>query len=226
MKRILAALAVAASCATAHADVFVDPSGDTFTAAGGGILDILGVEVTNNATSISFKFTLAGDVEVTDWAKYMVAIDTVPGGDASGNGWSRPISMPSGMDYWLGAWVNSGNGAEVRAFSGAWSLTEATYNPAPDNDVTVSKFTNTVTITTLLSNLGLGHGSVVLFDAFTSGGGDSDGAVDSLGNPLQQIGDWSQPSDAHPVAYTIFIPTPGAVGLLAAGGLLAMRRRR
>lgn len=226
MKRIIAALAVAAACATANADVYNDATGDTFTNAGGGILDIVSLEVTNDATSISFKFTLAGDVVATDWGKYMVIIDRTPGGDTTSNGWNRPISMPSGADNWLGSWTDSGNGAELYSFGGTWSLDEATYNSAPNNDIGISKTTNTVTITTLLSNLGLGHGSPILFDAFTSGGGGTDGAIDSLGNPGVQVGDWGQPSEAHPVAYTIFIPTPGAVGLLAAGGLLAMRRRR
>ncbi|MFN7020845.1 MAG: hypothetical protein ACK4WH_05905 [Phycisphaerales bacterium] len=227
MKRILAALAVAGACSAAHADVYNDSVGDVFTGAGGGILDIVSLEVTNNATSISFTFTLAGDVVATDWGKYMVIMDTVPGGDTAGNGWNRPISMLSGADYWIGSWVDGGNGAELYNWGGAsWTRTEATYDPAPNNDISISKTTNTVTITTLLSNLGLGHGDVVLLDAFTSGGGGGDGAIDSLGNPGVQVGDWGQPSNANPVSYTVFIPGPGAVGLLAAGGLLAMRRRR
>lgn len=226
MKRLFAALAVFGACAAAQADVYNDAAGDTFTNAGGGILDILSLEVTNNASTISFKFTLAGDVVATDWGKYMVIIDTVPGGDTVSNGWGRPISMTSGADYWIGSWVDSGNGAELYNFSGGWNLTEATYNAAPNNDISITKMGNMVTVTTLLSNLNLGHGDVVLFDAFTSGGGGGDGAIDSLGNPNQQVGDWGDASNANPVAYTIFIPAPGAFGLLAAGGLVALRRRR
>lgn len=226
MKRILAALAVAGACAAAHADVYPDSVGDVFTGAGGGILDIVSLEVTNDATSISFKFTLAGDVVATDWGKYMVIMDTVPGGDTGGNGWNRPINMVSGADYWIGSWVDSGNGAELYNWGGSWSLTEATYNAAPNNDISISKTTNTVTITTLLSNLGLGHGDVVLLDAFTSGGGSGDGAIDSLGNPNQQVGDWGQPSNAHPVTYQVKVPEPSTMALIGLGALALIRRRR
>ncbi len=226
MNRLLAVVAVAGLSASAMArTVYNDAAGDTFTMAGGGILDILSMEVTNTATDISFQFTLAGDVVATDWGKYMVAIDDAPGGDVASNGWARPISMPTGMDHWLGSWVDSGNGAEVWTYTAAWARTQATYDPAPNNQVSISKSTNTVTITTPLSALGLSVGDIFFFDAFTSGGGGGDGAVDSLGNPAQQIGDWGVPSEAHLLTYQV-VPTPGAVGLLALGGLFAARRRR
>ena len=49
--------------------------------------------------------------------------------------------------------------------------------------------------------------------------------LDSLGNPTQQAGDWGTPSEAHPVTYLV-VPGPGAAGVLAIGGLAAVRRRR
>lgn len=226
MNRLFAVLAVASLGTSALASTtYNDPAGDVFTGAGGGILDILSMEVSNTATDITFKFTLAGDVVATDWGKYMIAIDNAPGGDVASNGWARPISMPTGMDHWIGTWVDSGNGAEVYAFSGAWARTQATYDPAPNNQVSISKMGNMVTVSTPLSALGLNVGDIFFFDAFTSGGGGGDGAVDSLGNPNQQIGDWGVPSEAHPLTYLV-IPAPGAAGALALGGLLAMRRRR
>lgn len=233
MKRLFAALAVFGACAAAQADVYNDATGDTFTNAGGGILDILSLEVTNNASTISFKFTLAGDVDATDWGKYLLILDTAPGGDTVGNGWGRPISMTSGADYWIGSWVDGGNGVQSFAYNGAWNSLAANGpfagpggTPANSPDVGITKMGNMVTITASLASLGLDHADVVLFDAFTSGGGGGDGAIDSLGNPNQQVGDWGNASNANPVAYTIFIPAPGAFGLLAAGGLVALRRRR
>src|SRR5262245_62082194 len=101
MRTLLALAIVALLAAPAAASTFTDPAGDTFTTAGGGILDILSLEVTNTATDISFRYTLNGDVVATDWGKYMIGIDSVAGGDTAGNGWARPISMPApaGMDY-------------------------------------------------------------------------------------------------------------------------------
>src|SRR5437016_12728885 len=118
MRIILALGIVALLAAPAAATTFSDSANDTFTGAGGGILDILSLEVTNTATDISFRFTVAGDVTATDWAKFMVGIDKAPGGDPASNGWVRPISQPSGMDIWLGGWTDSGNGLEDRQFIG------------------------------------------------------------------------------------------------------------
>lgn len=233
MKRVLAVLAIAGMCATAQADVYNDATGDTFTGAGGGILDIVSLEVTNTMTDISFKLTLNGDIDATDWGNYMLILDTAPGGAVAGNGWNRPINMPSGADYWIGSWANSGNGVQNYQYTGSWNTIAANGpfagpggTPASSPDISVSKSGNMLTIVASLASLGLVHGSPVLLDAFTSGGGGGDGAVDSLGNPMQQIGDWGNSSDAHPVAYTVFIPAPGALSLLAAGGLVALRRRR
>jgi hypothetical protein len=228
MKKVLAAMILVCAASSARASmVYNDPQGDVFTGAGGGILDILSLEVTNDASVIAFKFTLAGDVVATDWGKYMVIIDDAAGGDTGGNGWARPISMTTGADHWVGSWVDSGNGAELYKYTGSWGLTEATYNAPPNNDISLSKSGNTVTITTLLSNLGVSAGQTIFLDAFTSGGGGTDGAVDSVGNPNQQIADWGNPSEAHPVSYTIkSIPEPSTLALLGMGALALIRRKR
>jgi hypothetical protein len=130
------------------------------------------------ATDISFSFTLDGDILATDWGKYMVIMDTAPGGDVAGNGWGRPISMTSGADYWFGSWVDSGNGVELYDYSGAW-------NKSGTPSIATTQFT--VTLSAPLADLGLSIGDTFEFDAFTSGGGGGDGAVDSLGNPNQQM---------------------------------------
>lgn len=229
MKKVLAALVVACAAQAAYAMpvIYNDTASDIFTGAGGGILDILSVEVSDDTSSLSFKFTLAGDVVATDWGKYMVMIDTVPGGDNGGNGWARPISwnqpgIGAGADYWIGSWVDSGNGAENYNYSGSWSLQDATYT---NGLIGISKAGSTVTITTALSRMGLGQNQQFCFDAFTSGGGGGDGAIDSLGNPGVQVGDWGQPSNAFPVCYTT-TPEPATIGLLCLGGLALIRRRR
>lgn len=226
-KSALAAVAGLAMCAgAAHADVYVDNVFDTFTGAGGGILDIVSVEVTNDLTNIQFKISVLGDVVATDWGKYMIAIDSAAGGDTSSNGWARPISMPSGMDSWLGGWVDSGNGLENRAFgnSPAWSLSAATYGPN-SGTLSISKSVNEITITASLASLGIAPGSTIFFDVFTSGGGGGDGAVDSLQNPGQSIADWGNSYAATGVSYFV-VPTPGAVALVGVAGLMAGRRRR
>jgi len=229
MKKLLVVLIVGLCASSAQAfplTTFNDTPGDIFTGAGGGILDLLSVEVSNDATDINFKFTHAGDnTAPNDWGKYMVIIDSVPGGDPVGNGWGRPISMPSGADYWLGSWLDSGTGMELYKYSASWPFppTYATWNGDINIGVT-NRTTTSLTLHARMSDLGLTFGDSFLFDAFTSGGGGGDGAIDSLGNPAQQVGDWGEHSDAHPVRYTT--PEPTTLGLLALGGLILVRRRR
>lgn len=230
MKKLLAIMALLALVAVpAQASVFSvtynDSVGDVFTGAGGGILDIVSLEVSNDATNISFKFTLAGDVLAAEWGKYMVIIDSAPGGDAAGNGWGRPISMPSGADSWIGSWVDGGDGMELYNYSGGWPFPPnyATWLGSPE--IGISKTSNTVTLTSTLAAMNLSIGQTFLFDAFTSGGGGGDGAIDSLGNPNQQVGDWGDFSEAHPLTYRVK-PEPTTLTLLGIGALLMIRRRR
>jgi hypothetical protein len=225
-KTLLTCACVAFALST-KAATYSDPLGDVFTGAGGGILDITSVEVNSTTTDLIFKINLAGDPVATDWGKYMIALDTTAGGDTTGNGWGRPISMPSGMDYWVGTWVDSGNGSEIRNFTGTWPVQSATYNPNPDN-LFVSKDGSSVTVQFAFAGLGLAPGSAFVFDVFSSGGGGGDSAVDALSSPTQSIGDWGVPfASQSTLSFTIpQIPEPTSLAFLGFGSLLLINRMR
>lgn len=190
-------------------------------------IDISSVQVSNTTTTLSFKIILNGDPVATDWGKYMIGLDLGAGGDTAGNGWGRPISMQGGMEHWIGTWVDGGNGAELRDFSGSWSLDSATYGANPANLV-VSKDASSVTVTLDLASLGLALGNTFQFDVYSSGGGGGDGAVDALSLGTPSITDWGnayQTSTATSLSYTV-IPEPASAALGLLGMAVLLRRRR
>jgi hypothetical protein len=223
---------LAASGHHAKAAIYGDATGDVFTGAGGGILDITSVEVNNTATDLIFKINLAGDPVATDWGKYMIAIDSVTGGDTVGNGWSRPISMPLGMDAWVGNWVDSGNGGEVYNWQGAfWPVpagspgSSATYAGNVAGQV-ISKNSSSVTVSFNFGFIGLSAGNSFIFDVFTSGGGPGDSAVDALSDPLPTIGDWGVPYASWSLLPYMIVPEPTSAALLGLGALGVISRIR
>ena len=185
------------------------------------------MEILNDATDISFNITLTGDPIATDWGKYLVAIDSGPGGDTAGNGWGRPISMSSGMDYWIGTWADSGNGAETYSWNGAaWDMDNATYNPPSDISVP-SKTANSISFTTSLASLGLSINDTFVFDVFVAGGGGTDSANDALSDPNMSIADWGGPYDSTSALSYLVIPEPSTFAMIFVGlGALVARRFR
>jgi hypothetical protein len=171
---------------------YTDATGETFAGVGGGgILDITGVEVSNDPTDVIFKITYAADISSTDWGNYMIGINdpTLAGGSTTNNGWGRPITMANGMDYWVGTWVNGGNGGQFWTYSaGSWSQT----GTAP----TVTKSTYTETIRFPFANMGLSTNSgnnTFEFDIYTSGSGGGDSAIDALSTTNQSVANWGDP---------------------------------
>jgi hypothetical protein len=156
----------------------------------------------------------------------MVGIDSTAGGDPIGNGWGRPIGMSSGMDFWLGAWADSGNGLELRNWNGAsWGLQAASYNAVPPL-ATPTKTSSSITLTVPLGYMGLSGGNIFFFDVYTSGGGGGDGAVDALANPNPSIANWGDSyNSGNNILTYVVVPEPGTLVLLALSVALAMAGR-
>jgi uncharacterized protein (TIGR03382 family) len=229
-KTAFALLAGLALTGAAQADIYGDEIGDTFTGAGGGILDIVSVEVTNDLSNINFSLELLGDVDATDWGKYMIGIRN-PGvaSTSTSNGWGRPIELTGGMNAWIGSWVDSGNAFQSFSHAGgSWVQTGGvgTFAGGPTlPGMVITKSGNVVNITAPLSSLDIALGSTIVFDVYTSGGGGGDSAIDSLTNPGVAASDWGTPYAGAGSSYVV-VPTPGAAALAGLAGVAALGRRR
>ena len=127
------------------AAVYPDTVGDQ-AGSGDSEVDIRSVEVTNDATNISFKITLVGDIAAANFGNYHIGFDTVPGGKTTtGVAWGNTFGMSSGMDYWLGSWVNFGGGSELHQYTG--DGTSNVWGPTiGGTSVALGQFDTTITI--------------------------------------------------------------------------------
>lgn len=231
--------ALASLTAAVHANpgvVYNDATGDInpSLATGGGTLDLVRMEVSHTATDLVFALTVNGNLTDTNWGKFMIGISNGSAGDTSvnGNGWARPINMGSptgGMTNWIGSWVDNGGGAEKYSWApSSWRLVGATYNSNFGSFAIASGAQSTITYTVSMASLGLAAGNTFYFDAYSTGGGNGDSAVDALANPNYAISSWGGPYTSSSTTGIFFytIPAPGAIALLGLAGLVGLRKRR
>lgn len=205
---------------------------DPGIATGSGTLDLVKMEVSNTNSDVMFKLTVNGNIGSTDWGKFMIGIANNKGyGTSSSDGWARPITMSAngGMTNWIGSWVDGGGGAENRSNQTSWGLTGATYNGNFGGFSLSAGAQSTITFTVSIASLGMSIGDTFSFDAYSSGGGGGDSAVDALANPNVSITSWGQPYDSgasNSFSYTLSaVPAPGAIALIGVAGLMGRRRR-
>ena len=232
---IAGAFAAGANAQTLNSQVFTDSPTDAYVPAN-GTAEILSMEVSNTTSDLRFSLTVGGNVATTDWVKFLVGISTGQGpSTTTGNGWGRPINMNSpvgGMNYWMGSWVDSGGAAQFFSYSGsAW-----VGGTAPAFSIT-SGSNSVINLTIPLSAIGISLIDTIYFDAYTSGGNNTDSAIDALANPTQSITAWNQTytsevktGSAAPGIYSYTaVPEPTTYALLTLGALgvagYAARRR-
>lgn len=204
--RLLAAITLSIPLVTgqlgAQITTFNDATNDIAPgiSTGGGTLDIVKMEVVDTETDVVFTMTVNGNTATTDWGNFMVGIanQKTPGTTAvNGNGWSRPINLiagatngvTNGMTHWIGSWVSGSGGSQLWTY-GTTSWTGPT---ALAGFASSAGSQSTITYTVSKESLGVTNGDTIIFDAYSSGGGGSDSAVDALSNPSNSITSWSGP---------------------------------
>lgn len=191
---------------------FSDATGDGTLLGTWPHLDIASVEVNHTATDISFTINLAGNPIAVNWGQYNIGINRIPGGATSGTvPPNRPITISSGMDYWIRSWDTGTETYHWQSAGSSWVMDNATWNP-PSAIQPPVKTASSVSLTTTLASLGLAVGDTFAFDVYTSGGTGTDSAVDALANPLPTgaSGNWVSPYDsaANVYQYTLTNPAP------------------
>jgi hypothetical protein len=72
-------------------------------------------------------------------------------------------------------------------------------------------------------------GDTFRFDAYSTGSGGGDSAIDALANPNPSVANWGDAYNSGTstsFSYTLgAVPAPGAIALIGAAGLLARRRK-
>ena len=230
----LAAIAALAGAASAHT-TYLDPFGASsdvdpfFLNQGFRHLDIAAVEVLNEAGTFQFDVLVDADIQATNWGKFLIAIDTIPGQGRTDNPWGRAITWGNGADFYIGGWADGGGGAEVYADNGGgWTLLGATYNPGPQPlSVDLANAAGGVWHLNLSEALlGVIPGQIIGLDVAITAGGTTDPGVDHLSLGTIATPDWGTPSVGGAFLDYEVEPTPGTIAVLGAAGLLAGRRRR
>lgn len=221
--RLLAAitLAFALTAGQVGAQVtFNDAIGDISSSltTANGTLDIVSMEVSDTASDVVFKLTVNGNVSSTDWGKFLIGIaNQKTQGTQTGNGWGRPINLnaggANGMTHWVGSWVDGGNGAQFWTYGGvSWSETLATgLGNFPGFSVAAGS-QSIITYNVPKSSLDVTLGDTIVFDAYSSGGGGGDSAIDALANPNVAVTGWGGPYTSTATnttrSYTLVTPSP------------------
>jgi hypothetical protein len=182
----------------AQVTTFNDATNDISTnvSTGSGTLDIVKMEVVDTETDVIFTMTVNGNVSSANWGNFMVGIANQKAvGTTSGNAWGRPINLnagatngvTNGMTHWIGSWVSGTGGGQLWTYG----TTNWTGPAAPAGFAFAAGVQSTITYTVTKESLGVTNGDVIVFDAYSSGSGGSDSAVDALSNPTNSITNWS-----------------------------------
>jgi len=167
--------------ASSRAAIYLDATNDLFAGANAPQLDITSVVVTNDSANLHFTINVAGNLVLTNWGGYAIALFTGPGGATNSTGTTNAISLTEGINYWVNC-LGWGNPQ-------LWQYNTNTLTWTNIGGATFANSSSSVSLTVPYASIGLASGAIFQFDAYTFSG--TGGAMDDLANPTQAINWWS-----------------------------------
>ena len=181
--RVFVAAAVVCLATTANAGTHSDALGDQ-AGTNDSEADISSDQITSDSANLYFQINLNADISAANFGNYLVGLQTGPGGSTLLlTPWGNTIGISSGMNFWIGSWVNSGGGAQLYQWDGTnWNQVGGTLAP--------SLTSGSTTIAVPISSLGLSTGDKFKFDVWsTYGAPGGQSAYDALDNPNKTVPD-------------------------------------
>ncbi|UCF78445.1 MAG: T9SS type A sorting domain-containing protein [Candidatus Eiseniibacteriota bacterium] len=168
-----------------------DQSGD---GNGNAVMDLLELYVCNDANYWYFYFTINGDIGTSNWGKYVIYIDTT--NDANGatsDAWGRSVVVtdPHKPEFGLYTWVDAlpydPSDTQVHAWTGSSWSSAGTLDGVGRSAGSISALEWKIAKTTL------GSPTQIWCEVWSTGGGTSDNAQDTINDPAEDWNatDWS-----------------------------------
>ena len=159
------------------------------TPQGNAATDLLALYAADDADHFYFALEVNADIATSNWAKYILAIDTVAGAGATTDAWGRNVQYAGDHlpDFSINSWVDAAPyGAEDTQF---WTYTGSWNESGSVAEAALGTGTTSL-IEWKVSKAALGNPDAVWLEAWTTGGGGSDNAQDTVPDDWTAT-DWS-----------------------------------
>jgi hypothetical protein len=159
---------------------------------GNAVMDLLDLYVTDDVDYFYFAFTVNADITQTNWGKYAlyIDIDGEPGSGATSDAWGRNVvvSDPHKPEFAIYSWVDAAPyGTEDVQFV-AWTGTSWDWGNAGTISAAALSGGAVSVIEWKVSKANLGSPNTIWAEVWSTGGGGSDNAQDTINDPPD---DWN-----------------------------------
>ncbi len=163
---------------------------------GNAVMDLVNLYVCNDNTFWYFLFTVNGNVQTTNWGKYLLYIDTT--NDASGatsDSWGRNVvvSDTHKPEFSLNSWMdNAPYGPEDSQFW-AWNQGTTSWSQSGSLDGAARSAAAVSGVEWKVARSRIGDPSTIWVEVYSTGGGSTDNAQDTSNDPAEDWNavDWS-----------------------------------